>query len=298
MSAYERKLRKSLLRVESVPVLLEEERFLNLLNFELDISARQGHRVFNSDEGMTQRDWDALVSNRIRHNIDSWLETGRTREGTETPLDRSLGKAPDVKRVLDDYNANNPPTLVAEGDGLVMTLGPPPYRNLGRIVSGYWGETPSSANDEADALLSSLFMASWRLKLARCRRPTCQRYFMLSKPKSTFKKGTFCKVCTRLRSIESGAIITGERRLEAAKTLYNLAGARFSKEILSNPQWTKSSAIKNRVAQYLTKQIGKSEILRSVYLNGNRKGVTAKWVAHSNNWRAINVAAKKANGPK
>jgi hypothetical protein len=280
--------RQPRLRLESIQGELWKNELLDVLNAGLEMTPEDRERILSSNER-----WKVAVSTRLREHVDAWLETGRSPSGIERAVDRSLEKALDVKNATLAYISRTPPTFTAKRDGLEMAMVGSAYRGLGSIISPPDYESLEGAYEHADSFLPALFLTPWRQRLAKCRRPTCGRYFFLSQPERLFKNGTFCKVCTRQRSIESGAIITGARRLEAEQTLYNLAGARFSAEILSNPLWTKSSAIKNRIAQYLTKQIEKDSTLGSVYLKGKREGVTAKWVAHSKNWNAIDAAAKK-----
>ena len=59
---------------------------------------------------------------------------------------------------------------------------------------------PRKAREQADGLFTVFCLSSLRLKLAKCRRSQCGRYFELKHWNRSYQRGTFCPECNANRS--------------------------------------------------------------------------------------------------
>ena len=150
----------------------------------------------------------------------------------------------------------------------------------------------------ADRYFGLLVLSGWHLRLAKCRREECGRYFWLERWNRTYKRGTFCPDCTRVRSAESAISNTAHSREIAAHELYRLTAARFSGRIKRNPNWHQEKRLRAEIITYLSRQIERNETLKAVYLAGGRAGITAKWLGWAKNQQGIEKAIEEAANAK
>jgi len=84
---------------------------------------------------------------------------------------------------------------------------------------------------------------------------------------------------------------TATVRANAAVALHELAAKRFHKKI-GVKGWHQDKVFKTAIAEYLNGQIQRSDTLRPIYYNDQRKGLTGKWTAQAKNWQGIEKALK------
>jgi hypothetical protein len=134
-------------------------------------------------------------------------------------------------------------------------------------------------------------LSDLRFKLAKCRKDGCGRYFVLKHWNRHYKLGTLCDTHQRSRSLESAVKATADSRRNAAKALHGLAAEKFANQITAAPNWPIDAKLKEKVVLYLNDEIHRSDSLKAVY----RDGITGKWLARSENWKAMVLEARKLN---
>jgi hypothetical protein len=226
------------------------------------------------------------VSEILREWVDEWLESGRTPEGVEQPAARQFKEGDKIRLVVFEYSKRNRISLLGTSDGLKLVFDCYEENNGRPRFLGVRNE------DIAREKLVFFLLSELRFKLAKCRKEDCGKYFALKHWKRTYKRGTFCSDCQRLRSLESAVKATSGDRIEAELMLCSLAAKRFSKQILRNPNWVKDGRLREGLVQYLNARIDHVDCLRAVYLSGPRNGVTGKWLSRAKNWKAIESIAK------
>lgn len=168
----------------------------------------------------------AELQKHLRDRIDVWIASGVEPDGRETPGKRSISRVevatyraregkPDgflrdwywfskkIEGVVRfQYDKDND---VDKGH-VHLTLREPNHRN------------PSEAESEAGILLLKLLMTDARLRIAKCRNPKCEEYFLLPEMRheKTYMNGTYCS--TLHNRAVSAARRTKERRASARKS--------------------------------------------------------------------------------
>lgn len=217
----------------------------------------------------------------LRGWVDEWLDSGRDKDGQEDPRERSFDKARDSAQAAHEYSKLGKLHLIPYKDRLVLS--PDEYDPKRRIVRSLIGIPPENYAKEK---LTLFLLSELRNKLAKCHK--CGQYFVLRHWNRLYKRGTLCDSCKRSRSEESAIKATAEVRDHAKAQLYDFAAKKFAKQIDSTPDWHRQKTLKNAIAKFLSAKIERSESLRAVY----KSGVTGKWVSRSENWNAIDTAAK------
>jgi hypothetical protein len=77
---------------------------------------------------------------------------------------------------------------------------------------------------------------------------------------------------------------TSAARASAKLHIHQLAATKFHKTISSSANWHTDKALKTAIAEYLTTQIQRSDVMRPIYFARQRNGITGKWVAEAKNW--------------
>lgn len=273
---------------------LNRDRFFEILNADRDLpqitfKPRLGGVLIS---GFIPRDQQGYrINAQLRMYIDEWLNTGRSKDGTEDPRLRDLTKAPTACWAIRHAN-REAPRLEPAPNGLNLRF--PTESRQASIASAFEQQV-----DRANTLLTLFFLCEWRLRLAKCRRDDCGCYFELRKSHCTYKKGTFCPECTRARSLESARFSTAEVRKMAEAELYELIGKRFWRRIEQHPRWHEDQSLRKQIVGYVNARIERREDLKTVYRSGVRQGITEKWVAWKKNrlgveYRVQAIAALRA----
>jgi hypothetical protein len=256
---------------------LNIDKFLSLLNKRAAANKRSG--VYTPLPS---------VSEILRGWVDEWLDSGRDKTGAESPMWRSFKRAQKCGHAAVEYLRRARVGFLPDEGGLLLSFleyKEPSTEPLRPLID-------TRNEDYAREQLVFFLLSQVRFMLAKCRKKDCGTYFLLRHWNRQYKGGTLCNSCKRSRSQDSAVKATAEVRKNAASQLHQLAAKRFSKRILSIPDWHKQPELKGAIAEYLNRQIERSESLRAVYLNGKREGVTGKWVARSENWNGIETALK------
>jgi hypothetical protein len=220
----------------------------------------------------------------LRGWIDEWLDSGRGKDGVEDPRDRNFKQAEGVALAAYEFSKRGKILLLTDSNGLAPWISKYESELTGtlRPLLGVRNE------DYAREQLVFFLLSDLRFKLAKCRKEGCGTYFLLKHWNRQYKRGTLCDSCKRSRSKESAIKATAEVRDHAKAQLHDFAAKKFAKQILRTPDWHKQKALKNAISKFLCAKIERSELLRTVY----KSGVTGKWVSRSENWNAIDTAAK------
>lgn len=222
----------------------------------------------------------------LRGWVDEWLDSGMDNNGVEDPRERSFDKARDPALAAHEYCEQRKFHLVASGNSLrpwFTEYDKEPTGGLYPLI----GSPPRSIEYAREQLVFFL-LSNIRFRLAKCRKEGCGTYFLLKHWNRLYKRGTLCDSCKRSRSEESAIKATAEVRDHAKAQLHDFAAKKFAKQIDSTPDWHRQKALKNTIAKFLSAKIERSESLRAAY----KSGVTGKWVSRSENWNAIDTAAK------
>ncbi len=227
------------------------------------------------------------VGEILRVWVDEWLDSGKSEDGADDPRKRNFEKADGASLAAYKYSKGRRISLLGRSGDLGIWFDP--YKEDPKSLSPYFGPT---SEDIAREKLVFFLLSDLRYKLAKCRKAECGRYFLLKHWKRSYRRGTVCDTCQRVRSLESAVKATANNRLMAKKVLYKLVTNKFASQILNTPDWYRNAELKEAIVNYLNTCIKRSDSLRALYWSGPRKGVTGKWLANSKNWKEIETATK------
>src|SRR6185437_16732956 len=219
----------------------------------------------------------------IREWIDEWLYSGRDPGGVEKSAERHFTEGSKASLAAYEYSKRNRIGLLGISGSLEVWFSPYETDNGRPRLLGVRNE------DIAREKLVFFLLSEFRFKLAKCRKEGCGKYFALKHWKRTYKRGTVCADCQRIRSQESAAKATSGDRIQAEWMLSRLAAKKFSKQILRNPNWVNDRHLRESLVKYLNTQIERVDLLRAVYLSGPRNGITGKWLSRAKNWKSIEM---------
>ena len=205
---------------------------------------------------------DRVLIQTLREYVDEWLQTGRTKEGTEEPATRSLEAAKRACWAFIDYSMNHPPTpICGPVPGFIL-----PFETQRRVCG--LDRPIEDAKDEAARLFTLLVTSNWSRSIRKCQR--CGTYSVISKNcRSVYKRGTRCRSCS---SHESAQRQTDERRKERHLTRLDFAAEGLNKWNQTNRRFSK------------TNRRSSKEIWLANYVNGRMdqpETITRKWVTRN-----------------
>ncbi len=271
-------------RLKPVEILggVNRDQFLGVLNRSRDLPGsvsklREGGRL---GDHIRLRNADVSHDHQLRLYVDEWLQTGLT-EGLENPSSRDLLKAPNACAAVRRFG-EKAVQLAPSGKGLQLRF---PI-----VQGGHSIRPPEAAIDAPDRLFSLFMLCDWRMRLAKCRRAGCGRYFELKHWNREYKRGTVCPQCQRLRSLESAISSTSKARKAGEAELYRMAARHFKKKLLTTTEWYRDQRFKARIVSFLNEQIKRSDTLKRAY----PREITCKWLSWSKNRNAIEKAARGA----
>jgi hypothetical protein len=131
---------------------------------------------------------DALLSSHLRGFVDAWLQTGRSSDGSESPMNRNLTGSLLSWLVVSEYLKQCPVSFLPSMDrrGFRLEVAAPKWDVGARDLF-------ESMISEAKRLFTGLMVSDWSDRLCKCRYSQCGRYFFLSKPILRPRKGgIFC----------------------------------------------------------------------------------------------------------
>jgi hypothetical protein len=211
----------------------------------------------------------ALISSHLREFVDAWLETGRSIDGSEFPMNRDLTKAPSSFLAVTERLTQCPVTLVLSTDRRGFRL---------QVAEPQW--TPGvpdffeSMRAEAKRLFTGLMASDWSDALCKCRYGHCNRYFMVAKPILRPRKaGIFCSArCQRL-ALATRCTDNKRRRCHSLLIEYAAQQLRNRK---AGSEWRndkkKKDWLANRITDYLQTQC------RNIELKSYRQVVKVNWI--------------------
>lgn len=146
--------------------------------------------------------------------VNQWIDSGCSSDGTEAPTKRNLKAAPEVLRVLKEFQD------IARVRFSFVQGFPDAELSSWRSGEGSLAEDRpverdpySHAEYEAAHILAMMMLSvGWRSRIARCRNPKCNRYFFLLKgSKQVWADGCFCST-THRTSVTSASYMDKRRR--------------------------------------------------------------------------------------
>jgi hypothetical protein len=146
------------------------------------------------------------------------------------------------------------------------------------------GQLMAATKEEAQRLFTGLMASDWKESLCKCRYPSCGRYFLLARPRSVRKHGTFC--CRQHQARQSAATCTKERRVAAYRELIAFAAKWLSDRGVS-PDWANNARLKWCLAGALS-----GHIKHKRHLGALPPDIEVKWITRH---RLAIEQARKAN---
>ena len=211
---------------------------------------------------------DGLISAHLRSLVDGWMATGRERNGREYPARRNIHRASTAAEAAVAFMEESSPrlSLAPDGGGLQLELAQPDWAHP-------WAEDFFKAQHiEARRLFVGILASEWKLRLCKCRYPPCGLYFVGTKLRSCYKRGTFCKPVHRAHA--SAENLTRARRLAATTELIDTAARWLSGKRASN--WQSDEDLKAELVFVLCAQLRKNPTLRT-----GRDQIGSKWVTRN-----------------
>jgi hypothetical protein len=210
---------------------------------------------------------EALTSAHLRRYVDSWIDTGQHPDGSESPEERDLYKAPAAFDALHGYLSVEPLTVLpfsnSNGSELTIAVSEP---NWGRAKNFF--EAPII---EAQRLFVGIFASDWKNGVRKCRYRTCGRYFLHPNSRQPYKHGTFC-CSAHARRVVSNQLHQRSRRAATAE-LIELAAKKLLALRFDGPHWENNAELKRRLVAYLNFEIPRRR------LHGYRDELTVKWLS-------------------
>jgi len=240
-----------------------------------------------------ERKFESLV----RQYMDEWISTGLGfTPGEEFPRRRNIealmaqghpgGRRNAAQAARYYLNANPPTAQLLRDGGLHLVFPLESFRLDGN-------DNPLvDAEEEAVRLFAAFLVSDLRFNIAKCQNSDCGVYYLRKKPRSLYKRRTYCLSC---RSKQTAMSRTRDKRMKAARKLYDLAARKFGSQITDNPEWKKDLRLKHKIAAHLDRMVnqGKSCVpgvtLKAIYPNG----IKVNWVSLNKNASEIQRAVKE-----
>lgn len=208
-----------------------------------------------------------LRSRYLRHFVDSWLNTGLRSDGSESPRERELRGTTFV--AFHRHLETSPPKVgfSLTSHRLSVTLGALP-KGPARPTDPF-----SGAHFDALRFFSAIVLGELKERLCKCRKVSCGRYFLIEKPRSTYRHGTFCS--REHQRLASALACTKDRRGKAKRILIDSAARQLLRWGISNPDWQRNVKRKRALA-------GKLELIISTDPNLKRySALKTNWVTRN-----------------
>lgn len=216
-------------------------------------------------------DWNVLgsteVSRILRVLVDEWIETGILNDGSESPSGRNLHKTTRAKSAILAYLAEHPPEFCLDrsGSDLDIVIG----ESL--KVSTDWRSFLQIRRDDAHELFVSMFVSDWQNYVCRCRYVPCSKYFMMARPRASYKHGVFC--CRKHQMHASATMCYRNRRTQTKLDMVSLAARSLLRRANLRDDWYTDDVVKRRVAADVS-----LELARNPNLSARQSSVTVRWV--------------------
>jgi hypothetical protein len=233
------------------------------------------------------------LSEFLRVLVDEWIDSGVHSSGSETACDRNFEKSPAVSSALSSFSQSGHLMLLPYGKTPSLWLEQKHMEYVGKKHDprfDYVQPLDLTFDEIAQAEMTFILLSDLRWRISKCRK--CGVYFLLKHLKRTYSGGIKCELHSQQARQETQQQATAEARTNAEVLLHKLAAAKFQKRISGVVGWQNDRALKVSIAEYLNTQIQRSDAMRSIYFNEQRKGLTGKWTAQTKNWQGIDRAVK------
>jgi hypothetical protein len=211
--------------------------------------------------------------------VDMWLETGRERVGTDRPSTRK--PTMDIQAIVNGYLRTHPALPLRFEKGYQVAI---PFHlttfpamrhkrlvpkklipSIGLVRSVRGTHQPlKDVKDDVQRLFVGMLFAEWSMRIAKCRRIQCGRYYILNKPRAFYKRGTFCRRCSS--SVSAAQRTTIQRRSQHEMRVRMAAKAYVEWEARDSKKRRRLGSLKEYIASELRRQ---------------RQKLTVKWVTRN-----------------
>jgi hypothetical protein len=219
--------------------------------------------------------WRPLISYYLRLLVDPWIDTGLNPDGSESPQNRNLLRAPFVAHAVTEYLRMFPPSLYpsAETGGFTLRITAPTWRPV-RSSPDSPGIPNFLVSQEVEAQrhFVGLMTSNWRERLCKCRYLPCGRYFVHPRVRALYRHGVFCSP-EHARHAAAGEHIR-HTRTRGTQGLVEAAALQLLRWKFASPNWQNDATVKHRLAECLCLVIARKR------LQGYRQVVKANWVTH------------------
>jgi hypothetical protein len=212
---------------------------------------------------------------RLRALVDGFLQAGIDSSGIETPSSRrvrasvdeapimtvSADEAPVV--IFDEIQASwlrNQPRPLLNGDGtMAIGVSQPRWENQ---------DPELYARDMATHYFQELLSSPLWTRIGKCSNPTCKRYFLRKRQRTTaIKRGSYCGNCRLI----GGAERTRLSRERAKREMLKVAALAWQEWGTCGRRTDRATWVANKV----NKVFGKTRFIRPKWVNQNRKTIEA-----------------------
>jgi hypothetical protein len=211
----------------------------------------------------------ALISSHLRGFVDAWLETGRSSDGSESPMNRNLAEAFSSWLVVEEYLKQAPVKFISSTDrrGFGLQAAQPKWDVGARDFF-------EAMILEAKRLFTGLMISDWCDRLCKCRNDRCARYFFspqqILRPR---KAGIFCS--RRCLSLALATKCTDNKRRRCHSALVEYAAQQLRNRKLG-AEWVDDKKKRDWLARRLTHYL--QHECKNVELRVYRQVVQVNWV--------------------
>ncbi len=261
---------------------------LNSLNGKRDFGRERRRHAMGPGRAprMVDGDWRGLFAAKdeeyqqasqiliaeLRGLVDEWLASGRRPDGVEEPKARNLKKAEYAYQAMTDWAFSHKPPLFPTTSGdMIVAFGWSEWRTNGQ------DDPKTDAREEARRIFVLLMNSVVKYALFKCGETNCGCYYILERPRGTYKRGTFCPQHRRRVSALRG---TKEKRDQERSAALEIA-------VDAHRNWP--NLTERTRAKYKTE---KGYIANKLF----HLGLTAKWVTR--NLSEIENRAKESDHAK
>jgi hypothetical protein len=193
-----------------------------------------------------------LLSKRLRNYVDAWMDTGLGADGFERPSSRTVPLRAHV--ALTQHLADYPPVCYFDPDrGWVISIGSTHGQPRGP------GQLSPAVDAEAQRLLFVLVAGDLDGCLCKCRHSLCGRYYILAKPRTQYKTGTYCRL-EHQRSAKAALCMRQKRHFMKSR-LVEIAATRL-RQRRAGPEWQADCASKLILRDHIRQVARKDNSLR------------------------------------
>src|SRR2546422_418325 len=185
-----------------------------------------------------------LISTKLRAYVDEWIASGIVDDGGDSPMERSLIKAPEATKFLRQFAKQSRPRLFffpRKLEFVVMLDGEDAYPMEQRAVGKRLLGPPSSADlamEKTAQLFAGMMMSDWPHTICKCR--YCAVYFVQERIRKTpYPHGIYC--CREHRQRASAQACTTKKRLRISTNLILFTAGSLRERGVRNADWQNDS---------------------------------------------------------